>query len=122
MRPFLETIRSTGNVRLAASAARISRSTPYQRARRDPEFSAAWDEANEDAVDLLEATARQRALGGSDQLLMFLLRAHRPDRYRDSHGIRIDVRRVADRIGEELGTSGDALIGEADRRLEEPGR
>ncbi|MCI4355412.1 MAG: hypothetical protein L3K06_08630, partial [Thermoplasmata archaeon] len=62
---FLEIYRGTGNVRLAADAAGIDRSTPYVRAARDPRFAAAFERAREDAIDGLEGEARRRALGGS---------------------------------------------------------
>lgn len=81
---FLEALRASGNVRLSASAAGIDRDTAYKRRRRDQHFAAAWAAAEQDAIDILEAEARRRALSVSDQLLMFLLRAHRPELYRDN--------------------------------------
>lgn len=81
---FLDALRSTCNVRLSASSAGIDRDTAYKRRRRDPSFAAAWDAAEQDAIDVLEAEARRRALSVSDTLLMFLLRAHRPALYRDN--------------------------------------
>ena len=65
---FLEAMRATGNVRLSADAAGVDRSTPYKLAQRDPSFQAAWEAAEQDAIDVLEATARKRALSGSDSL------------------------------------------------------
>ncbi len=62
----------------------IDRDTVYKRAGRDPQFTAAWAQAREDAIDGLEAEARRRALSTSDTLLMFLLRANRPAKYRDN--------------------------------------
>ena len=52
------------------------------------DFQAAWDETIEVAVERLEQGAVRRALDGSDQLLMFLLRAHRPERYVEHHQVR----------------------------------
>ena len=117
--PFLDAIRVSGNVRLATNAAGIDRSTPYRRAGRDPKFAEAWAAAEQDAVDTLEAEARRRALHGSDGLLMFLLRAHRPERYRDSIDIRLDVRREAERIAAKLGMSADEVLEIAQRRAAE---
>src|SRR5882724_12960480 len=77
---FLEVFAATGNVRLAAGAAGVSRAAPYKRARRSQRFAQRWATAREEAIDTLEAEARRRALTGSDALLMFLLRAHRPER------------------------------------------
>jgi hypothetical protein len=117
--PFLEAIRVSGNVRLAASAAGVDRSTPYVRAHRDPAFAAAWAAAEQDAIDTLEAEARRRALHGSDGLLMFLLRAHRPERYRDSLDVHLDIRREGERIAAKLGMSADEVLEVAERRVAE---
>lgn len=98
---FLEALSETGNVSAAARAAGASRSRAYALKAADPEFATEWSDALETAIDALDAEARRRALEGvevphfhqgriagtvrkySDSLLMFLLRAHRPDRYRD---------------------------------------
>jgi hypothetical protein len=82
---FLTVLRETANVRASADAAGIDRRTAYYRRDNDPDFRAAWDDALEDACDVLEAKARERALAGqSDNLLMFLLKAHRPRVYRET--------------------------------------
>jgi hypothetical protein len=106
---FLELVRQTGNVYLSARGAGVDRSTPYALATRDRAFAAAWAQAEADAVDALEAEARLRALGGSDQLLMFLLRAHRPERYRERNDVRVDLRRKAERLAERLGIPTDEV-------------
>ena len=98
---FLTSLAETGNVSAAARAAKVSRSYAYRLKTADPEFAADWAEALETAIDALDAEARRRALDGvetphfhqgrvcgtgrkySDTLLMFLLRAHRPERYRE---------------------------------------
>jgi len=46
-----------------------------------------WDDAVDAAVDALAAEARTRAFDGSDVLLMFLLKAHRPQVYRDHYDL-----------------------------------
>lgn len=117
---FCEIFAATGNVRLAAGAAGVSRDTPYKRARRSPAFAARWARAREEAIDTLEAEARRRALSGSDALLMFLLRAHRPERYRET--IRIDIRREAERLASELGIDPEAAIAEAEKLVAGAGR
>lgn len=116
---FLELVRQTGNTRLSADGAGVDRTTPYARAARDPRFAAQWAQAQEDAVDVLEAEARRRALSGSDAILMFLLRALRPDRYRDSIDVRLELRREAERIAVQAGLSADELLEEAERRAAE---
>ncbi|GIX17682.1 MAG: hypothetical protein KatS3mg119_1868 [Rhodothalassiaceae bacterium] len=96
---FLAVLRETANVSAAARAVGMSRSGAYQLRQQDEAFRAAWDDALEEALDLLEAELWRRALKGvarpvfyggkrcgvirsySDQLGMFLLKAHRPERY-----------------------------------------
>jgi hypothetical protein len=117
---FLEAFAATGNVRLATSAAGVSRDAPYKRARVRQSFADRWAKAREEAIDLLEAEARRRALSGSDALLMFLLRAHRPERYRET--VRIDLAREASAIAGLLGVEPEAAIAEAERILAETER
>ncbi len=118
-RTFLVTLAESGNVSAAVRAAEVSRSRAYVLKATDPAFAAAWDDALEAAVDHLEAEARHRAIDGveqphfhqgkvcgtvrkySDALLMFLLRAHRPETYRD----RTEARAGAqddDRLAQEV--------------------
>ncbi len=80
---FLAALRNSANVRASCMAAGISRKTAYQHRNRSAEFRAQWDDAIEDACDVLEAEAWQRARSTSDVLLIFLLKAHRPGMYRD---------------------------------------
>ncbi len=96
---FLDRLRATGNVSEAARAARICRSRVYECRHRDAVFAAAWADALEEAADRLEMEAFRRAVEGigedrffkgdvvgrvtrySDRLLMFLLKARRPERF-----------------------------------------
>lgn len=100
--PFLTEFAKTGNVKLACGSAGVDRSTPYAARKADAAFAAAWDEAAEDSSDLLEEEARRRAVEGtekpllyqgevvqtvreySDTLLIFLLKARRPERFREN--------------------------------------
>jgi hypothetical protein len=118
---FVEVFAATGNVRLAASAAGVSRDAPYKRAQADPEFAASWLRAREDAVDALESECRRRALNGSDALLTFLLRAERPEKYREQVAVRLDLRREASRIATSLGIDVEEMIVEAERLLASSG-
>jgi hypothetical protein len=99
---FLEALAQTGNVSAAAKAAGVGRQYAYERRAADPELAAAWDEALDVATDALEREARRRALEGcerpvfykgdecgrireySDTLMIFLLKAHRPQKFRDN--------------------------------------
>lgn len=84
MDAWLDKFRNCGNVRLSCEAVGIGRTTVYRWRRRWATFAAAWDEAQEDATDILEATAWKRAVDeASDRLLMFLLKAHRPERFKE---------------------------------------
>ena len=98
---FIEVLRETGNVTLAAQHAGQSRNQVHDVRQRSKRFAAQWDNALEEATDLLEAEAWRRAVTGIDKpvfykgkvvasikkysgpLLMFLLEAHRPQKFRD---------------------------------------
>lgn len=109
-REFISHLMESGNVSESSDKAGTSRSKVYKyKNERDKdgnlmhvEFSQAWDEAIEIAIDALEAEARRRAFKGvekpvgwyqgvsggtvreySDNLLMFLLKAHRPEKYKE---------------------------------------
>lgn len=99
-RKFIEKLIETGNISLSARLIGVGRRTLYDARERDPEFREAWDTALEEAADLLEAEARRRAVEGvdrpiyqrgelvgyerqySDTLLIRLLEAHKPEKYR----------------------------------------
>lgn len=81
MNVFLATLRNSGNVRAACDKAGIGRMSAYQARDRDSIFRDAWDEAKQDAVDILEAVAWSRAQTQSDTLLIFLLKHNRPETY-----------------------------------------
>jgi hypothetical protein len=98
---FIENLRATCNVTLAAQAAGVSSATVYKHKQSDVLFAERWDEAIQEGIDLLEHKAHQRAFDGvsepvfyqgfecgsvrkySDALTMFLLKSHRPDKYRE---------------------------------------
>ena len=86
--PFLVALSERGIVTEACAAASVSRTPAYELRKEDEEFAAAWDAALEVAADGLESVMHQRLaepMGnrGSDVLLMFALKAMRPDRYRE---------------------------------------
>ena len=86
---FLQALRCSPIVGHAARAAGITVETAYRLRRRSKAFAGAWDEAREAAVDEIEDVAIKRAVDGSDQLMVQILRAHRPERYRPQ--IDVDV-------------------------------
>ena len=89
---MLAALSKTGNISASARAAEIHRSTHYEWLALDPDYAAGVDQALEEAVDVLEAAARKRALIGSDVLLIFLLKGHRPEKYRERHEIKHQAR------------------------------
>ncbi len=119
--PFLAAMRNSGNVRASCEVASISRVNAYKFRNNHPEFAAQWDNALQDAIDTLEAVAWQRARTGlSDQVLMMLLRAHRPDLY--SERLRIQVTREQDiealmRANNISHEEAESAIAEAERIL-----
>lgn len=103
---FLNELIITGNVSKAASAVGVNRVTVYRHKNavdkngdlKNKNFSDAWDEAVDIYIDALVEEAGRRALSGvekpvgwyqgvaggtvkdySDNLLMFLIKAHRPE-------------------------------------------
>ena len=101
-RPFLAALAETGNVTRSAEIAGVERTICYRDRREREEFAEAWADAIEQATDTLEEEARRRALEGvtkpiyqggklvghelrySDTLMIFLLKAHRPKKFRDN--------------------------------------
>lgn len=117
---FLEALAEYGNVSAAARHAGVSRNFVYSQRGTDEQFQAAWDDALKIGTEGLEDEARRRAFRGvereqphfyqgqlihtteiteySDSLLTFLLRAHKPEKYRET------VRQ------EHTGPNGDAIV------------
>lgn len=112
---FLAALRNSGNVRAACQAAGVSRQLAYSHKEASKEFAAQWAEAMEDAIDVLEAVASQRAKASSDTLLIFLLKAHRPDKYADRLNVLHTIRREAERLAAETGEPFDTLLAEMER-------
>lgn len=107
---FLNELRVRGNITDAAAAAGMSRTTFYEWRRSDPAFAEAWAEALDEAADTLERETWRRAVEGveepvfgrvgkdqdgeigtirrySDSLMQLLLRAHKPEKYRERHEV-----------------------------------
>ena len=97
---FLALFARSGNVSDAARRAKATRGAVYERLKADAEFALAFEDAREAASDLLELEATRRAVRGvrkavwykgvkvgeeltySDGLLIELLRANRPEKFR----------------------------------------
>lgn len=79
---FLQAFSETCNVSEACRRANIGRRAAYDWREADPSFAAEWDEAEQEAVDMLEKAAWERATTDkSDRMLEILLKAHRPEKY-----------------------------------------
>ena len=78
---FLATLGLTANVAGACRAAGVSRQAAYAARARHADFRERWDGDLQDALDMLEAVAWERARTSSDTLLIFLLKAHRRELY-----------------------------------------
>lgn len=107
----MDALAKTGNVTDSARAAGVARPHVYEWKRDDPAFAAAWDDALEQAADVMEREALRRAVEGtekpifgslgyrmgsgkigqvreySDTLLIFLLKGARPEKYRERNEI-----------------------------------
>lgn len=86
----------------AARAAGITRQAAYAKRETDPQFAAEWDDAIRSAIDNAEGEMYRRAVDGtlkpiyqggarvgsvreySDTLLIFMLKAHKPEVYRET--------------------------------------
>lgn len=84
---FLDALAQHGNVSRAARAAKISREWLYQQRHADEDFARQWEQAQSIGLDSLEDVANVRARKMSDTLLIFLLKAHRPEKYRDRYEV-----------------------------------
>ena len=111
---FLAAYMELGTVAAAMKAVGIGPLTHHQWLQAQPEYAEAFALAREAAADLLEAEAVRRALEGveqpvfyqgkpcgavrrySDTLMMFLLKAMRPERFRDRAARQADTDEDAD--------------------------
>jgi hypothetical protein len=98
---FLELLALTGNVSHAVKLAGLGRRSVYDRRERDPEFARDWDDALQVSYDAIEHAVRNRAVEGweepvfyqgeivgyirrySDENARFLLKAKRPQEFRE---------------------------------------
>lgn len=105
-RAFLENYAVYGNITRAAEQVGVPRQRVYQWQEHDDQFASAFREAEVQATEVLESEARRRAVDGiekhrrvydsrgnlideyteqlySDTLLIFLLKARNPAKYRE---------------------------------------
>ena len=82
-RPFLAAYSNSGNLRASALRAQVSRGHVYRALETDAKFRAEFDDAKDEAIELLEATLRQQALSGNTTALIFLLKCLDPSTYNE---------------------------------------
>lgn len=81
---FLAALAEMPNVARACRMAGVSRVCVYDHRESDAEFASEWEDALQDGIELLEQRAWERAQTDSDTLTIFLLKAHKPDKYRET--------------------------------------
>jgi hypothetical protein len=121
---FVKALADTGIVSVAVEIAGTSRTRVYELRKHDSDFASAWAEAEEQAADALEAEAWRRAVQGvaeplvsagkvvrdddgqplvirrySDNLLLALLKARRPEKFKDRAVVEHDI---ADGLADRL--------------------
>ena len=114
----------TNSVLLSARHAHVDRVHTYKERKNDPEFATQWDQAIEDALELLHSRVWQRALEGDTEPVFYmgvpvayirkfdsklqieLLRAWKPDRFKTA-GVNVNV-----------GARGDVFVLTEDQRHE----
>jgi len=127
-RAFLEAFSETGIITAACRASGVARHMVYGWQEIDPEFTAAFHTAQSVSTELLEREMLRRGVEGvekprwdskgnyigsvreySDNLLMFAIKARKPDQYRDNSKI--------EHTGSiDLGTIGELLQGHDAKR------
>jgi hypothetical protein len=106
---FLKEIAASGSTSAGCKVAHVDRTTVYRWRVEDPDFQVEEDRARETLIDSMEAEAFRRGVKGvqrpvyqagalagyvteySDLLLQLLLRANRPDKYREKNDIQVAV-------------------------------
>lgn len=120
MYPFLDTLRTAhGNVRVACLKVGVSRSTAIAWKARFSRFSAAWDMCVDEAVDVLEEEAWNRALFNtrSDALLWNMLAALKRERFGPRVEINIKTTHLIEELAKTHGLSPAEIIAEAEEIL-----
>lgn len=114
MAGFLLTYRECGNVKSSCEAVGISRQMAYGARKKYARFREAWDEAQEDAVDMLEQAAWERARATSDYLLWRLLASLRRDKYADKIDVTMNIRQEAEKLAAKYGLDASEIVAEAE--------
>lgn len=84
---FLKALANSSSVTRACMVARVQRGTVKRWMQEDPGFMELVADAYETATDALEEVARRRAMTKSDNLLTFLLRGYRRQKFGDAGSV-----------------------------------
>lgn len=106
---FLASVAKGATISKAAHEIGVVSSTVYKWRQQDDDFACEWDQAIESGTDMLEDEAFRRALNGverpvfyggkpvgyvrdySDSLLVFMLKARRPEKFKDIKPVKSDL-------------------------------
>lgn len=106
---YLKGVATWGTVTAGCKEAKTTRATVFDWRSSDPEFVQAEEQAHDALVDSMEAEAYRRSVKGvqrpvyqagvlagyvteySDLLLQLLLRANRPEKYREKNDVQVAV-------------------------------
>lgn len=104
---FFDALRDIPYISHACEISLIGRNTVYQRRKIDEEFATKMEEAISEGIEKAEREAHRRAFKGverpvyqggvlvgttteySDSLTTFLLKAHRPEKYRERQDVKV---------------------------------
>lgn len=117
---WLEAFRVAGTVTGACKRTGIGRRTVYDWRQKHEDFALAWADVEEETTERMEREAIRRGMEGfesdvyhqgqvvgterkySDTLLIFMLKARRPEKYRDNvhvqHGGKVDLNVTVDEL------------------------
>jgi hypothetical protein len=84
---FLDALGETGIAIAACEESGLPHMTAYWHRQRDAEFAKAWADALEQSTQRLEASVYRRAMDKDTLLAMFMLKARRPDVYREKETV-----------------------------------
>ena len=110
--PFFSALATWGSMRQATRTVDVAYHTVLHVKAHSPTFRLLYELAMDLSVQTLEDEAKRRALGGSDILLIFMLKGAAPEKYKE----RVEVvepaviRRKAERLAARLGLDPDELM------------
>lgn len=84
---FYTLLSECGSINEACKGAGISRTYIYTLMNKDATVITKIADAKADAIEALEVVARRRAVEKSDLLIIFLLKALKPEVYRDNYNV-----------------------------------